>query len=79
VAAQFPDKVISTLAYQYSRKAPKKLKPASNVNIMLCTIECDRRDDGNSFRIIKFEAFGFSFQRNLGHHVDEQLVKLSRS
>ncbi|MEI6900382.1 MAG: DUF4838 domain-containing protein [Bacteroidota bacterium] len=42
VAAAFPDKVISTLAYQYSRKAPKFIKPASNVNIMLCTIECDR-------------------------------------
>ena len=42
VAAAFPDKVISTLAYQYTRTAPKKIKPASNVNIMLCTIECDR-------------------------------------
>ena len=34
VAAQFPDKMISTLAYQYSRQAPKKVKPASNVQIM---------------------------------------------
>lgn len=42
VAEQFPDKVISTLAYQYSRKATKNTKPARNVNIMLCTIECDR-------------------------------------
>ena len=42
VAAAFPDKVISTLAYQYTRSAPKHMKPASNVNIMLCTIECDR-------------------------------------
>ena len=42
VAAAFPDKVISTLAYQFSRSAPKHIKPASNVNIMLCTIECDR-------------------------------------
>ncbi|MCX6245100.1 MAG: DUF4838 domain-containing protein [Bacteroidetes bacterium] len=42
VAAAFPDKVISTLAYQYTRAAPKHVKPASNVNIMLCTIECDR-------------------------------------
>jgi len=42
VAAAFPDKVISTLAYQYTRPAPKLIKPASNVNIMLCTIECDR-------------------------------------
>ena len=42
VAAAFPDKVISTLAYQYTRKPPRNLKPAPNVNIMLCTIECDR-------------------------------------
>ncbi|MEI7661095.1 MAG: DUF4838 domain-containing protein [Bacteroidota bacterium] len=42
VAAAFPGKVISTLAYQYTRSAPKNVKPASNVNIMLCTIECDR-------------------------------------
>ncbi len=43
VAAAFPDKVISTLAYQFTRKPPLHVKPAANVNIMLCTIECDRR------------------------------------
>jgi hypothetical protein len=42
VAKKFPDKIISTLAYQYSRKAPSQVKPLPNVNIMLCTIECDR-------------------------------------
>jgi hypothetical protein len=42
IAAAFPDKVISTLAYQYTRKAPAHVKPAPNVNIMLCTIECNR-------------------------------------
>lgn len=42
LAAEFPDKVISTLAYQYTRAAPKLTKPAPNVNIMLCSIECDR-------------------------------------
>jgi hypothetical protein len=42
VAKLFPDKVISTLAYQYSRSAPKITKPLSNVNIMLCTIEENR-------------------------------------
>lgn len=42
VAARFPDKTISTLAYQYSRSAPRTLRPLSNVNIMLCSIECDR-------------------------------------
>jgi hypothetical protein len=42
VAKEFPDKIISTLAYEFSRKAPKTLKPEKNVNIMLCTIECYR-------------------------------------
>ena len=42
VAERFPNKVISTLAYQYSRKAPEGIKPAENVNIVLCTIELNR-------------------------------------
>jgi len=42
VAEQFPDKIISTLAYQYSRQAPKISKPLDNVQIMLCTIELNR-------------------------------------
>ncbi len=55
VADSFPDKVISTLAYQYSRTAPKVTKPRPNVNIMLCSIEEDRsrpiatRDQPGSF------------------------------
>lgn len=42
VADAFPDMRISTLAYQYSRAAPKHLRPRPNVNIMLCSIECNR-------------------------------------
>ena len=42
IAAEFPERTISTLAYQYSRKAPKYLKSAKNVLITLCSIECDR-------------------------------------
>jgi len=42
VAREFPDKNISTLAYQYSRSAPVSLQPDKNVNIMLCTIELNR-------------------------------------
>jgi len=41
VAVDFPDKTISTLAYQYTRK-PCKTKPLENVLITLCSIECDR-------------------------------------
>jgi hypothetical protein len=43
VAEQFPDKKIATLAYVYSRRAPKHCKPASNVAIQLCGIETGRR------------------------------------
>lgn len=42
VAREFPDKIISTLAYQYTRQAPKHIKPEKNVNIMFCSIECNR-------------------------------------
>ncbi len=42
MAKEFPNKLISTLAYQYSRKCPKTLKPEKNVQIMLCTIEANR-------------------------------------
>lgn len=42
VAAAFPGKEISTLAYQYTRQAPVNIKPAPNVTVVLCTIECDR-------------------------------------
>lgn len=42
IAEQFPDKTISTLAYQYTRKPPKNVKPLENVLITLCSIECDR-------------------------------------
>lgn len=48
VARRFPDKTISTLAYQFSRQAPLALcpipqKPDTNVNIMFCSIECGRQ------------------------------------
>ena len=42
VAKQFPDKTISTLAYWYTRKAPKVTRAENNVHIMLCNIEANR-------------------------------------
>lgn len=42
VAEAFPDKVISTLSYWYSRTAPKYVEMRDNVHILLCNIECDR-------------------------------------
>ncbi|MDR1402834.1 MAG: DUF4838 domain-containing protein [Tannerellaceae bacterium] len=42
VAKAFPDKMISTLAYWYTRTAPDHIIPEPNVNIMLCNIESKR-------------------------------------
>ncbi|MBE0667691.1 MAG: DUF4838 domain-containing protein, partial [Bacteroidales bacterium] len=42
IAAHFPDRQISTLAYQFTRQAPVNIVPAENVNIMFCSIECNR-------------------------------------
>jgi len=42
LARAFPDKQISTLAYQFTREAPKNIRPLPNVNIMFCSIECNR-------------------------------------
>ncbi len=42
LAARFPDKTISTLSYTYTRRPPKNLRPAGNVLIVLCSIECNR-------------------------------------
>ncbi len=40
VEKHFPDKAIETLAYQWTRKPPKTLRPRKNVIIRLCSIEC---------------------------------------
>ncbi len=41
VEKEFPDVIIETLAYQYTRKPPKFTKLRKNVVPCLCTIECD--------------------------------------
>jgi hypothetical protein len=40
VEEEFPDKFVGTLAYQYTRKPTKTIKPRENVVIRLCSIEC---------------------------------------
>lgn len=35
-----PDKIIDTLAYRYTRKPPEHVRPAANVTVRLCSIEC---------------------------------------
>ncbi|MBE0711785.1 MAG: DUF4838 domain-containing protein, partial [Candidatus Aminicenantes bacterium] len=82
IAALFPDKVISTLAYQYSRPAPRLVRPASNVEVMLCTIELNRSrpiaDDPSSASFVRdIEAWSricgniylWDYTVNFSHHV----------
>jgi hypothetical protein len=40
VKKQYPDIMVGTLAYQYTREAPEHTKPRDNVMIQLCSIEC---------------------------------------
>lgn len=42
LAAHYPDKEFSTLAYLFTMEPPKHVKPLPNVNIMLCNIDCKR-------------------------------------
>jgi hypothetical protein len=82
LADEFPDKIISTLAYQYSRKAPKIVKPRENVQIMLCTIELNRSEaiesDPTSSSFLKdLEDWGkisnhiylWDYTVNFNHHI----------
>jgi len=38
---EFPNVAFDTLAYQYTRAAPRTLRPEPNVIVRLCSIECD--------------------------------------
>lgn len=40
IEKDYPNVRIDTLAYQYTRKAPKTVRPRSNVIVRLCSIEC---------------------------------------
>ncbi len=40
IEKEFPDKFIGTLAYVYTRKPPKTIRPRKNVVVRLCSIEC---------------------------------------
>lgn len=41
---EFPKVAFDTLAYQYTRKPPKTVRPLPNVIVRLCSIECNFRE-----------------------------------
>ncbi len=60
VAAQFPDKKFTTLAYLESANAPKHLRVADNVSVILSNIDAFRKNDIGS------EPSAATFRRQLG-------------
>jgi hypothetical protein len=40
VEKDFPDQAVETLAYQWTRRPPKTMRPRPNVIVRLCSIEC---------------------------------------
>ena len=41
VEKEFPEVLVETLAYHYTRQAPRHVRPRRNVLVRLCSIECD--------------------------------------
>ncbi|MDH7481262.1 MAG: DUF4838 domain-containing protein [Armatimonadota bacterium] len=41
IEKEFPNVLVETLAYQYTRKPPLHVKPRKNVVVRLCSIECN--------------------------------------
>lgn len=82
VEKEFPDKYIGTLAYQYTRKPPKNIKPRKNVVVRLCPIEacvahdlksCERNksflDDMQKWAAISPQLYIWDYVVNFGHYV----------
>lgn len=80
IEEEFPHVSISTLAYQYTRKPPKNIRPRPNVIIQLCTIECSFsvplthkrnrkfRDDIVGWSRIADRLYIWDYVTNFSHH-----------
>jgi len=44
IGPEFPNAAVDTLAYQFTRKPPRTLRPRPNVIVRLCSIECNFRE-----------------------------------
>ena len=84
VEKEFPDAWIETLAYQYTRHAPKTLRPRDNVVPRLCSIECDFSvpfgdspyeqnqsfvKDMNDWAAISDKLYVWDYTTNFGHYL----------
>jgi hypothetical protein len=81
IKEEFPNVAISTLAYQYTRKPPKYVKPRQNVIVRLCSIECSFskpladernkkfRDDIVGWSKISNRLYIWDYTTNFRHHI----------
>ena len=81
IEEEFPHVAISTLAYQYTRKPPKNVKPRQNVIVRLCSIECSFskplsdernqkfRDDIVGWSKICNRLYIWDYTTNFRHHI----------
>ncbi len=81
VGEKYPDVAIDTLAYQYTRKPPKHVKPLPNVIVRLCSIECNFlqpletdfnetfRDDIKNWSKICDRLYVWDYTTNFAHYI----------
>lgn len=81
VGKEFPHVALDTLAYQYTRKAPKTIKPLPNVIVRLCSIECNFAapledksnkafaDDLRAWSKLSNRLYIWDYVTNFGHYV----------
>jgi len=81
IEPEFPHVAVDTLAYQYTRKPPKLVKPRPNVIVQLCSIECSFskpladernkpfRDDIIGWSQICNRLYIWDYTTNFRHHI----------
>ncbi len=81
IEPEFPQVAIDTLAYQYTRKPPKTIRPRPNVIVRLCSIECNFRepldapanaafaDDIRGWSAICNRLYIWDYTTDFGHYV----------
>jgi len=81
VGKKHPDIAIDTLAYQYTRKPPKHVKPLPNVIVRLCSIECNFlqplthwsnrtfRQDIEGWSKVCNRLYVWDYVTNFGHYI----------
>jgi hypothetical protein len=79
---EFPDVLVETLAYQYTRQAPTGIRPRRNVVVRLCSIECSYaqplatgeqnakfREDVEAWRAAAPNLYIWNYVTNFRHYI----------